>query len=47
MAFHAFIFTGKIYYYSDTGINPFTALYNARNMPGENTAILMFLWCYV
>ena len=27
--------------------NPFTAVYNARNMPGENTAILMFLWCYI
>ena len=27
-------------------LNPFTAVYNARNMPGENTATLMLLWCY-
>ena len=28
-------------------LNPFTAVYNARGMPGENTAILMLLWCYI
>ena len=27
--------------------NPFTAIYNARNTPGENTAILMLLLCYI
>ena len=28
-------------------INPFTAVYNAHNTPGEKTAILMLLWCYI
>ena len=28
-------------------LNNFTAVYNARNTPGENTAILMLLWCYI
>ena len=27
--------------------NPFTAVYDARNMPGEITAFFMFLWCYI
>ena len=31
---------------SNVSINPFTAIINARNTLGENTAILMLLWCY-
>ena len=28
-------------------LNPFTAVINTRNTPGENTAISMLLWCYI
>ena len=43
--------TSKFKYFSSLCkpcyINPFTAIINASNTPGGNTAILMLLWCNI
>ena len=35
-----------VYTITHSEFDPFTDVYNAHNTPGDNTAILMLLWCY-